>query len=416
MIRPSNFALGVALWIGALLPAVPAPLRGETAPPTIVSLKSPAAARSGEPCLAAAADGGLWMSWFEKIEKGFALRVARLSGASWSPPATVARSDSFFVNWADFPRLASPGGERLAIAWPWKHGGTDPYAYDLRVAFSIDGGETWGRPVIPHRDGTASEHGFVSLVPRDGGVDMVWLDGRKYAARKPKAGAGHDEHDGEMTVRAAWVGPTGSLAREAEIDPRACDCCNTSAVPVPGGILVAYRDRSPREIRDISVARLEAGRWSPPVAVHADGWKTPGCPVNGPALDAIGNRVVVAWFAMVGDTACVQVAFSGDGGGSFGSPVRVAGSDPLGRVDVALLEDGSALVGWLDAQGPDALLRAQRITSRGPAGDPFTVGHTSAARASGFPRMVRDGGRVVFAWTETDAGHAQVRVAAVSVP
>lgn len=415
MIRLWSAALGAGLCVGVL--AIAGPLRGDgPSLGEIVPLESPAAARSGEPCLATAPDGTVWMSWFEKLDRGFALRVARLAGEKWSRPATVAGSDSFFVNWADFPSLAALGGERLAISWPWKHGGSDAYAYDVRVAFSDDGGETWSRPLIPHRDGTASEHGFVSMVPRDGGVDLVWLDGRKYAVKKPKRAGGHeDSHDGEMALHAAWAGPGGALAREAEIDPRTCDCCNTSAVPVPGGLLVAYRDRSPHEIRDISVARLEGGRWSRPATVRDDGWKSPGCPVNGPALDAAGEHVAIAWFAMAAETARVQVAFSSDGGRTFGPPVRVPASDPLGRVDVALLEDGSALVSWLDALGQDALLRAQRVSMRGPVGEPVTVARTSAARASGFPRMTRAGGRVIFAWTETSPV-ARVRTAAIRVP
>ncbi len=274
---------------------------------------------------------------------------------------------------------------------------------------------------MPHRDGTATEHGFVSLVPMNDGVQILWLDGRKYAEKKhlTKKLAGKDahgdEHDGEMALRSAWIGFDGTLAAEAEIDGRACDCCQTGAVAVPGGVLVAYRDRSAKEIRDISIARIEGGRWTLPAFLHRDNWKVPGCPVNGPAVDAMGPRVAVAWFAMAGDTACVQVAFSADGGRSFGRPARVEAADPLGRCDVTLLEDGSALVLWLEALGQDALLKVQRVSAQGPMGAPMTVARTSAARASGFPRMVRSGARMIFAWTETGTA-AQVRVAVARLP
>ncbi len=385
-------------------------------------LPTPASPRSGEPCLAVAPDGAVFMSWLEKRERsGHALRVARLKGERWLAPITVAEGDSFFVNWADFPCLAALGNDRLAIAWPWKHGGDDPYAYDLRVALSSDGGRTWSRPVMPHRDGTATEHGFVSLVPMNGGVQVLWLDGRKYAEKKPQTkklaakDAHGDEHDGEMTLRSAWIGFDGTLAVEAEIDGRTCDCCQTGAVAVPGGALVAYRDRSAKEIRDISIARFEGGRWSLPTFLHRDNWKLPGCPVNGPAVDATGSRVAVAWFAMAGDTARVQVAFSGDGGRRFSRPMRVEGADPLGRADVALLEDGSALVLWLEALGQDALLKVQRVSASGAMGAPMTVSRTSAARASGFPRIVRSGARLIFAWTETGTA-AQVKVASAGLP
>jgi hypothetical protein len=383
----------------------------------IAAIESPAGPHSGEPALAVAPDGAVWMSWLEKRDRRFALRVASCSEGKWSNPRTVAESDSFFVNWADTPSLAALGGGRLVVAWPWKHGGADPYAYDLRVATSTDGGETWSRPTLVHRDGLPAEHGFVSLVPAADGVEVVWLDGRKSAAPKVKpAKRGHSHAaEGEMSVRGARLLSNGTLAREVEIDGRVCDCCNTAAVPVRGGVLVAYRDRDAREIRDISVARLEGGRWSAPAILHRDGWKIAGCPVNGPALDAAGDRVVAAWFALAESRSRVRAAFSRDGGRSFGPALDVSSTDPLGRVDACLLDDGSALVSWFEAQGQDAFLRVQRISPVGPTAEPVTVAITSAARASGFPRMARAGDRVFFAWTETGDAN-RVRTSSARVP
>jgi hypothetical protein len=379
----------------------------------VQALESPAGTHSGEPCLAVAPNGGVWMSWLERRTRGAALMVAPLVDGKWSKPRALAESDSFFVNWADAPGLAALGGERLALAWPWKRGGGGGYAYDLRAAISPDGGASWSRPVTVNRDGTPTEHGFVSLVPSGDGAELVWLDGRKFAAKKPSA-KGH-EPEGDMAVRTARLDTRGGLIREVEIDPRACDCCNTAATAVPGGMLVAYRDRDKKETRDIAVARLEAGRWNVPTTLHVDGWKIAGCPVNGPALDAIGPRVVAAWFTMVASQPRVQVAFSSNGGRSFGAPIAVSASDPLGRVDVALLPDGSALVSWLEALGQDALLRVQRVSVAGTQAQPVTVARTSAARASGFPRMVVSGDRAYFAWVETKDAN-RLRTASARIP
>lgn len=374
------------------------------------SLVSPASGRSGEPCLVVASDSVVYMSWFEAAGKGHALRVARLLHDRWMEPVTVAVGDSFFVNWADFPALAVLGNGRLAVAWPWKHGG-GTYAYDVRVAFSADDGRTWSPPTVPHRDDTATEHGFVSMVPDGDGVRLVWLDGRNFAEPAGGDSAGDAAHasgehgpGGEMTLRTARIGRDGSIRDEAEIDGRVCDCCQTAAAAVPGGLVVAYRDRSEAEIRDISVARLERGRWTTPATVGSDNWKIAGCPVNGPAVDALGARVAVAWFAMKDTVGQVWVALSSDGGGTFGRPTRLPGRDPLGRVDVALLGDGGALVSWLDGDGKAANLQVQRFNTQGPVGGPMTVARTSAARSSGFPRMVVAGRRVLFAWTATEAG------------
>ncbi len=397
--------------------ALPSAAARTAGPPkaALKAIPSPAAPESGEPSLTVGPDGGVWLSWLEKrAAGGHALKLARLEGRRWSRPCTIAEGDSFFVNWADFPSVVALGDGTLAAHWLWKSG-RDVYAYDVRVAFSRDAGRTWSAPVIPHRDGTATEHGFVSLLPAGDGARAMWLDGRNFA--KPPGdtaapAAGHGEHgmDAEMTLRSAVLHPNGRLSDEALLDPRVCDCCQTAAVTTPRGTLVAYRDRGADETRDMSLALLEDGRWSEPAPLHADGWKIPGCPVNGPALDAAGERVAAAWYTAAADTPRVWLAFSDDGGESFGAPVAVDGGDPLGRVDVVLLDDGAALVIWLETEGDDASVLLRRVARDGTMLLPVTVTRTSSARVSGFPRMVRSGKRLIFAWTDPRKP-AQVRVA-----
>ncbi len=201
------------------------------------------------------------------------------------------------------------------------------------------------------------------------------------------------------------------------IDPRTCDCCQTAAVSTPRGLVVAYRDRTGDEIRDISIARLENGRWSAPVALHADGWKITGCPVNGPALDARGDRVAAAWFTSAQDTDRVLVAFSDDGGNHFGAPLRVDLGAPLGRVDTRCLADGSALVLWLESmgEGPGARICLRRVGGESGLDSAVTVATTGSARSSGFPRMTLTKDRVVVAWTDPGKP-SRVRTAVARLP
>jgi hypothetical protein len=272
-------------------------------------------------------------------------------------------------------------------------------------------------PTIPHRDGTRTEHGFVSMVPaQDGGVRAFWLDGRKYARDKAAAGGnGGGLPPGETSLRTAWIGPDGALSDEAEVDDRVCDCCPTSAVGRGGGTVIAYRDRTAGEIRDISLAWLDGHRWSEPAPVSDDGWKAPGCPVNGPAMDAVGERLAVAWFTMAGDSAQVRIAFSSDRGRSFRRPIRVDEGDPLGRMSLILLDDGSALVGWLESMGGGARFEVRRVTADGVCGEPITVARVAATRGAGLPRMVRARDAIYFAWTATGDTN-QVQVAEARVP
>jgi hypothetical protein len=201
------------------------------------------------------------------------------------------------------------------------------------------------------------------------------------------------------------------------IDRRVCDCCPTAAAATSRGVIVAYRDRSAAEVRDVSVARFENGTWTAGAPVHADNWQIPGCPVNGPSLSAIGSRVALAWFAAPENNAHVSVALSSDGGATFGKAIRMDEGLPLGRVDVEQLPDGSALVAWIEStRGTNAELRARRVTPGGGRDEAVTVARLTSDRSSGHPRMARAGDQIVFAWVAVGADKtAQVRVAAATL-
>ena len=177
-------------------------------------------------------------------------------------------------------------------------------------------------------------------------------------------------------------------------------CCGIAAALTTDGAVFAYRDRSEEEIRDISIVRFHNGRWSEPRAVYKDGWEIDGCPVNGPAIAADGRRVAVAWFTAANDDPRAQVAFSNDGGKTFGPPIRIADNGVLGRLGIVLLPDRSALVTWLQATAKGEQIRLRRVPLAGPPDQPFTLIQLRARRTSGFPHIARAGDEVYFAWTE----------------
>jgi len=217
-----------------------------------------------------------------------------------------------------------------------------------------------------------------------------------------------------MTLRATTLAASGALGADVLVDDRVCDCCPTTAVRTARGVLVAYRDRSATEVRDISVARFEGGAWKPGGSVHADGWQIPGCPVNGPALATSGDVVALAWFTAARDEGRALVAFSRDGGATFGAPVRVDEGMPLGRVDLELLPDGSAVVVWIESSKGHAEVRARRVFDDGRRGAATVLASVGADRSSGHPRVVRSGNDLIFAW-RTAAPHA-IAAAVAAIP
>ena len=180
-------------------------------------------------------------------------------------------------------------------------------------------------------------------------------------------------------------------------------CCQTSlAATGDGTILAAYRDRAEGEIRDISVVRLTEEGWQSPVTVHDDGWELSGCPVNGPAIDANGKIVAVSWFTGAHDVPAVKVAFSDNGGRNFDTPVRIDQGNPVGRVDLELLDDGTALVSWVEwTEGNEALYLCRVHRDTGCI-SPEILAINSAGASVNFPRMAQLGRDVYLAWTQPD--------------
>lgn len=374
-------------------------------------LDSPAATASGEPNLYTGPDGRVYLTWIEKKgDNAHALRWAVRKGRGWSEPGTIIEAENLFVNWADFPSLiASPDGA-LVAHWLVKSG-PDTYAYDVNIARSTDGGKTWSKPLAPHRDGTKTEHGFVSMLPSvNGRVFAVWLDGRNF---KEDSHGGHGTSSNEMTLRYASIDSKGHPSEDALVDPRVCECCQTSAAMTSEGPIVVYRDRSDKEVRDISIARLIKGRWTEPRILHPDGWEIHGCPVNGPSVSAQGRRVAIAWFTAAKDAPRVKLVFSTDAGQTFGQPIQVDEGSPVGRVDVEVLGDGSALVTWLERTANGGEIKLRRVQPNGARDEAKTLSVSSIARTSGFPRMARAGNDVIFAWTQPGNPN-QVRTAVMS--
>lgn len=381
----------------------PAQTRGALGP--VRAIETPAGERSGEPFVTIDPAGALLLTWLQRADKGATLWFARKAGETWSVPAAIVESDALFVNWADFPSTSVDNAGTLVAHWLQKSG-SGAYAYDVRLASSRDG-RVWSRPIIAHDDGTETEHGFVSILPHPDGARfaIVWLDGRNMK----ESSGGHGE--GSMTLRYAALDPaTMKLSDEALLDDRTCECCQTSMAMTPRGPVVAYRDRSDGEIRDIAIVRWMGDKWSAPTIIHPDGWEINGCPVNGPQIAASGDRVAVAWFTAAGNEPRVQVAFSDDGGATFASPVRVDDGKAVGRVDVLLHSSGAAVVTWLEEAGKVAIVRARLIGRDGWRSDTIEIARTESSRSSGVPRIASDGRSVYFTWTEPGAA-SRVRVA-----
>ena len=369
----------------------------------VVLLEGPLSATSAQPHLVVNGADSAVLSWLEVDGSHAVLRAAVFDNENWVDVREVARGEDWFVNWADFPSVVPIDEDHWIAHWLVRNPGAR-FAYDVFVSTSTDAGASWSAGRVAHDDGTASEHGFVSIVPGPNGADVIWLDGRDVA---------NETRTRSMSLRTARLSSKGTIRQRGVVDGRVCDCCSTDAARTSEGLAIVYRDRSADEIRDISIVRNVEGRWSVPRRVARDGWRIEGCPVNGPAVDATGEVVVVAWPTGIGDDARVRLARSFDAGASFPVVIDIDTENPIGRVDVVQLPDGETVVSWMRRRGGDALFSFRTVGRDGDLGGIHDVALMSAERAAGFPQMINVGNRLVFAWT--DSADQRVRTAVLSL-
>jgi hypothetical protein len=388
------FGLAAAASLAGCTPEPPA----ATAPLSVRAVTFTGGAGSAQARLALRPDGRALLSWLEPAEEGVALRYATFDDGALSPPREVMRGSDLFVNWADLPSVQPITADVWAAHW-LRFAPDSAGAYHIATAVSSDSGRTWSEPIQLNDDNTLAEHGFVELFASGGAIGAFWLDGRQLAEWS------FDEPDKLLgtSLRLGTLDYSGNVVAREIVDELVCDCCMPDHAMTPGGPVVAYRDRTPDEIRDIVVRRHVDGAWQEPVQAGADGWHIEGCPVNGPAIAVVGEDVAVAWFTAAGGTPRVRFARSTDGAASFAPALDLDGEGSFGQVGLVLAADRTAHITWWRAAaggGTDLVLRS--VAASGALGQPRVLAHSDAVQPVDVPQVVAAGDSLLVAWTSLE--------------
>lgn len=370
----------------------------------------PATPGTVDPHLETGPDGRLLLSWLSVVpgrRNALQFSDTDATGRWQTAPRTIAVGNSLYANWADTPHVTATPDGALWAQWLQK---TQEGGLAMALARSTDDGFSWGAPT-PVDGATPGSQGFAALWPAGNEtLGVAWLA----VAATPAANAhGHDAGIGAL--RSAVFDRGLQHAGVQDVDAAACDCCRTASATTPRGAVLAYRGAA-HDIRDILLTRFDGKAWRKPSPVHADNWKLAACPVNGPAITARNNDVLVAWYTEAGGAPSVQLARSGDAGDSFGKPVVVdTGTAVQGRVAVALdaqqawvawlREDKGGASLWLSRWAPDLSHELQRIP---------VAKIRARGIGSGYPQLALRAEGAYLVWTDLTNGTPQLRGATVT--
>jgi len=354
-------------------------------------MSSPAPTGSISPRVTAQPDKSAVLSWLEPQEDRKATMLLSIwRDARWSPPATVASDLAFSRDQASAPGVIGLSSKNLIAYWSQRVATEQQSANEIAVymAASSDGGAHWAAPMLVNRAAgqPGEDNAYASAVGLDGQrAQFVWLDGRDWEKSK------------RVQLMSRVVSAAGPMSETRLLDPDTCTCCSTTIARTSSGVLAAYRGHNNENIRDISLVRTVDSGWSQPRIPHPDGWHIEACPVNGPHLDAGGNHTALIWFTAPQDQPAVKLAFSRDGGAAFAPALRVDTGKAVGRAQVVVLRDGSAVGIWLESEGGASRLVARRVRDDGSMGAPLKL-----ARGAnfGYPHAAKTAGGVLIAWSE----------------
>ena len=359
-----------------------------------------------------AGEDSLGLSWLHVDGEKPSLFYNQLKNDVWQTPKKITEGGDWFVNWADFPANAINGNLLLTSYLVKSDDGT--FTYDIRLNLQDLEGNVIKEHFLLNTDGIKAEHGFVSMIPSEnGGFYISWLDGRN------TGGSSHDgSHGGEhgaMTLRTAEITKDGEIINEVQLDSRTCDCCQTSIAMTSEGPIVVYRDRSERELRDIYFTQKIGEAWTEPKPVFNDGWVIAGCPVNGPKVVSTKNHIAVAWFTAAFNKPQVLVSFSKNGVASFDDPIVLNDFMPLGRVDVAFINEKSVLVSYMEAEGEETYLKVKKVKTNGQVSKSFIVSKLSSSRATGVPQLEILDNTAYLMWTAQENEEKQIKAVKFSL-
>ena len=356
---------------------------------------------SSEPNLYTSINGDTYLSFISTSDTSDLSKLyfskLELNNLEWNTPSLINSSTDWFVNWADFPRITTNNKKGISVHFLEKSS-SETYSYDIKVMNSKDEGNSWNNPMKLHNDNTKTEHGFVSTINYNNNFLSTYLDGRQNELAKENKNL-----KPQMTLRATSYNIDGVILMDELIDNKVCDCCQTDiALTSDNSPITVYRDRSNNETRDIYYSYYKNSKWSNPLPVFNDNWIIGGCPVNGPAISTFNNSSSLIWYTEIDGESKIKIAFTDDITKGFDDPILINANNPLGRVDIEMINENSSIISYMDYINDKAFLKLQKIDRDTDINKSIIIDEISNTRSSGFPKInIIDNDKTIISWTDS---------------
>ncbi|PWF47990.1 sialidase family protein [Massilia glaciei] len=348
--------------------------------------------------------GRLWIASKEAASDAdqgqyLVLRSTGDNGATWSAPKRIG-PEALAAEGESRPKLAF--GTRGEIYVAYTRPLAKPYTGEIRFARSLDGGETFSRPVTVHLNRDEITHRFESLiVDRAGRVYIAWIDKRDREAATARKRA----YRGAAVYYAVSSDGGASFRGDFKIADHSCECCRIAlALNANGAPVALWRHVFAPNARDHAMRELTPdGRMAPMQRASFDDWRIDACPHHGPALAyaADGTRHQ-AWFNLKGGQGGVFYAAARPGA-AMATPATL-GTAQARHADIAVRGDAIALA-WKQFDGGATAIVGRHSGDAGDAGASWTQRTlASTSGHSDHPRLLATPSGIVLVWRTEDEG------------
>jgi len=110
----------------------------------------------------------------------------------------------------------------------------------------------------------------------------------------------------------------------------------------------------------------------------------------------------VVWYTEINGESKIKVAFTNDITKGFDDPILINTSDPLGRVDIEMINENTSIISYMDYIDDKAFIKLQRVDRFNGVNKSIIIDEISNTRSSGFPKInIIDNYKTIISWTDS---------------